>query len=216
MEAGIGIGLLLAPTRRLAVVAAVVMHVLILVSIGPLGHAWDPHVWPWNVATPVIVWLLFWRSDPGGVRQVLRARPRWFQGLVLGLFVGMPALSLFGLWDAYLSAELYSGATRYGVIQMTDATRAALPAEIRRYVGRSRSGDNVLDLTRWALAERNVETYPEARVFKATARALCRFAANRADMTLVIYEKADWRTGRRATTRYSCAELDDSPLSRQL
>jgi hypothetical protein len=210
MEAGIGIGLLLAPTRPLAVVAAVTMHALILVSIGPLGHAWDPHVWPWNVATAVIVWLLFWRSDPGGARQILWARPRWFQGLVIALFVVMPALSFFGLWDSYLSAELYSGGTRYGLIEMTDAAKAALPAEIRRYVGRRRSGRNVLDLTAWALAERAVETYPEARVFEATARTLCRYAPHPADMTLVIYGKAQWRTGRRTTTRHTCAELDGS------
>jgi hypothetical protein len=207
-EAGIGVGLLFAPTRRMAVVAAVAMHAFILISLGPLGHGRDLTVWPWNLATAVLVVLLFWRTEHLGARQIVRVRPRWLRGAVVGLFAVMPALGMLGVWDADLSAEFYTGATRYGVMVMTDAAKAALPAELRPFVERSRSGEDVLDLTRWAFVDRNVEPYPEVRVFKATARALCRYAVDPTAMALVIHERAQWRTGRRTATRYPCAELD--------
>jgi hypothetical protein len=89
-------------------------------------------------------------------------------------------------------------------------TKAMLPEEIRRHVTPNRSGMEVLDLMRWAFAVRNVEPYPETRVFKATARELCRYSEDSSGMTLVIHEKPNWRTGRREVTRYTCADLGGS------
>src|SRR5262249_8306995 len=41
VEVGIGVGLLLRPVRPFAVAAAVVMHVLLLLLLGPRGHNWN-------------------------------------------------------------------------------------------------------------------------------------------------------------------------------
>jgi hypothetical protein len=209
-EAGIGVGLLLPATRQAAVVAAITMHGFVLLSIGPVGHWWDTNVWPWNIATPFLVVLLFWRVAKPGMADVLVPRHFRFQWVAVVLFVLMPSLNFIGLWDDYLSAAFYSGNIRHGVIQMTGQTKAMLPEEIRRHVRPNRSGMEVLDLMRWAFAVRNVEPYPETRVFKATARELCRYSEDSSGMTLVIHEKPNWRTGRREVTRYTCADLGGS------
>jgi hypothetical protein len=206
IEAGIGLGLVFRPTRQIAVLAALGLHGFILFSIGPLGHWWDMNVWPWNLATPVLVALLFWRIDEVGAREILVPRELHFQWVAVLLFVFMPALNFVGFWDDYLSAAIYSDNVRSGAIRMTAETKAALPNEIRRHVQRSPYGDE-LDLMRWAFADRNIEPYPESRVFKATARELCRYSDGPEGMTLMIFQKPHWRTGRRTTNRYTCGDL---------
>lgn len=208
LEAAIGAGLLFSVTRQAAVVAAVAVHGFILLCIGPLGHWWDTNVWPWNIAAACLAVILFWRTEATGVREILFPGRFCFRWIVLALFVFMPALNFIGLWDDYLSAAFYSGNTRRGLIQMTGETKAALPEKIRRYVRPNRAGIEVLDLTRWAFATRNVEPYPETRVFKDTARQLCRYSEDPSGLTLVIHEKPNWRTGRRHIAYYTCTDLD--------
>jgi hypothetical protein len=129
------------------------------------------------------------------------------QWVALALFFVMPALGLVDLWDPYLSAQFYTGTVPYAMIRMSTDVKQALPPEIRTHVRRDRSGGDELDLLRWAFAERNIEPYPAPRVFRITARALCRYATDPSAMTLVIHGTAHWRTGRRAVARYTCGEL---------
>jgi hypothetical protein len=49
-EAAIGVGLLFPRTRGVAWVGAVLMHALVLLSIGPVGRSYNAIVWPWNAA----------------------------------------------------------------------------------------------------------------------------------------------------------------------
>src|SRR5215203_1960461 len=73
METAIGLGLLVRPLRKPAVVAAILMHAFILFSLGPWGHDWNSVVWPWNLAMVAFDIILFWRApDNPSLLAVLR------------------------------------------------------------------------------------------------------------------------------------------------
>ena len=61
-ECGIAIVLLSKKWRNNAVIAAVVMHVFILLELGPVGHNTNSVIWSWNVTMICFLALLFWRS----------------------------------------------------------------------------------------------------------------------------------------------------------
>jgi hypothetical protein len=127
--------------------------------------------------------------------------------LVLILFGIMPALSLFGHWDSYPSAALYSGNTADAVIYVGDSALGRLPAETREFVRWQSGTSNVLSISRWSMKELNVPPYPEPRIFKNVARQICAYAGTTAEVTLTIQGRPHWRTGDRATTRYDCSAL---------
>lgn len=73
IEAGIGAGLLLPRSRRVAVLLAVAMHAAILVAIGPIGSNYNPAIWSWNVSMAALLFVLFWDSIES-LPQVVQGR----------------------------------------------------------------------------------------------------------------------------------------------
>lgn len=59
VELGIGLALWSPRLRRAALIAAIVVHGGALVLLGPLGHDYNWVVWPWNLAMPALLWVLF-------------------------------------------------------------------------------------------------------------------------------------------------------------
>jgi hypothetical protein len=203
VEMGIGAALLIKPLRNVAVVAAALMHGFILLSIGPFGHNWNTVVWPWNIAMPACAGLLFWRTADVGTRSVLIGPPGGVARLAaLALFGILPALSFWGLWDAYLSAALYSGNTLRANLELSEAAARRVPQAVWQQSDPLSDGRREIDLRYWAMDELNVPAYPARRVFRAIAAAAReKWAHAPDDVTLVIFERPDWRTGERAETR---------------
>src|SRR6185436_16349745 len=99
VEIGIGLALVTRRFRDGAVIAAVVMHAAIVALLGPLGHAANDVIWPWNVAMALFVILLVWRdASPSGL-GLLVPRAADARALAVLLFWVMPALSFVGMWD---------------------------------------------------------------------------------------------------------------------
>src|SRR5262249_22211025 len=117
-EALIGIGLLIQRTRQIAVISAICMHSLILVSL--ISARQNCIIWPWNISMMIMVPLLFWRIGINGLKALLDFGRSGFAGhfakVVLILCGLLPAFSFIGLWDMYLSAALYSGNTPVAVV----------------------------------------------------------------------------------------------------
>jgi hypothetical protein len=206
MEITVAIGLLVPPLRKVAVVGAAVTHVVVLGLLGPLAHRTNAIVWPWNAAMATLAVLLFW-TGPHGASDVLAPRRLGVHAATLVLFGALPALSLSGHWDAYLSGALYSGNVKAAALSVSDAVAARLPAPARRHVARNRMGANVLDLWEWSMDELAVPSYPEDRVFRAVARDVCRLAEAPADVVLVVFGRPGVLTGDREITRQDCAAL---------
>jgi hypothetical protein len=206
IECVIGIGLLTNRFRRIAVTAAIAMHVLILGAIGPLGHRFNPVVWPWNLAMVALLALLFWPGEKAAARDILWGEGFSFQKVVLVFFGIMPVLSLFNLWDQYLSASLYSDNRTTGYIYLSDAVFERLPDELQDYVIEEGPNLNRISIQNWSYDELNVPSYPETRIYKNVAKRICGYAPNPAEVSLVVRTKLALANGGQEI-RYRCSEL---------
>lgn len=215
-EAALGVGLLLPRLRRLAAAALLGMHAFLLLLLGPLVSNYNPVVWPWNAAMMGFLVVLFLGLGSAEEQHVMSRRHGRLHVVVAILFWVMPALSLVGLWDSYLSAALYSSNVKIARIYMSDGVRRALPAEVQAYVERAPDGRYVLRPSTWSTGEMRAVAYPEYRIFRNIARTVCRHAAAPSDVILEIDGPSrSWlwnpslllTSGRRMTVRDSCATL---------
>ena len=206
LEIGIGIGLLTRRFRSLAVLLALMTHILILALLIPLKR--NSVVWPWNMAMASFAFILFWRTTDFSMREVLFPRKLGFQLIVLILFVIMPLFSFVSLWDSYLSASLYSGQVEAAVIDVSESAKQRLPPAIQTHVQQSRTTNKLqINPTRWSLTELNVPSYPERRIFINVAKKICSYGEEPSDVILTIYGKPNRWNGARATRSYNCGDL---------
>jgi hypothetical protein len=204
-EIAIGVGLVARRSRNSAVALAVATHIFVLALLVRSGE--NTVVWPWNLAVGVFVVVLFWRDQTTGPRTIF-ALKNGLHALILLLFTILPALSLFDLWDSYLSSALYSGNTDQAVIYVSPEDIQRLPAPTRPHIWQS-SQPFFLDINRWSYAELNVPVYPEPRVYRRVAEQVCGYAGNSSDMRLRIKEKPNPLTGARKSEYYDCEHLSN-------
>jgi uncharacterized membrane protein YphA (DoxX/SURF4 family) len=217
-EVAVALGLLFRRSRPAAAAGAVVMHLMILWSIGPFGRDWNTVVWPWNLAMIALVLLLFVRAPRGpGPRRTFwprRGAPPagattiigWVVLLMLGV---MPLASFAGWWDPYLSACLYSGNTPQGDIVVASSAYDRLPPALRSRCDPAGDGWYVVSVFNWSVKELNVPSYPAARVFRRVAGAFRPYAQRTGEVVLVVSERPPILGGKRDATKYDCA--DDAP-----
>jgi hypothetical protein len=205
VQIAFAIGLLTNRFRRISLAVAVAMHLFILAMFGPFGLDWNEIIWPWTAVMAVFDVLLFADAEPYSLGDLLWTRGRPYHTLVLILFIGLPALSFFNLWDSYLSAALYSGNLTEGTIYLSDAGRAALPAPLAEYLVHTSENTNVLNIQRWAIEDLGVTPYPETRVYRAVARQVCGQLGDRSQLVLMVREQRAFRS--RPETAYGCGDL---------
>ena len=161
-----GIGLLTGRMRRLSVWFLTAMHLFILTGFGPFGLAINSVIWAWNIAMPVILFLLFY-SSPLRYQRKYFLKP--FTSVTLLLWWIMPWLQLAGYWDKYLSSVLYSGGVEQLYICSDDV------AAMKQFSSLFEQNKNVpcntsLSIYKWSMAEMNVPPYPELRIYRAVAK----------------------------------------------
>ncbi len=172
LEALTGLGLLWRPTRRLCVLLSAAMHIFLLLCLGPLGQAWNPVVWPWNVVMILQVVILFWGRDVS-MRAIVVPRPpmMWVRIATLALFGALPTLSFFDRWDTNLSGSLYSGNIIRGIVYVSPTVAHRMSEGSKRFVHFNDAQKRwYVDIGEWAFAELKVPAYPARRVMKRIAR----------------------------------------------
>jgi hypothetical protein len=199
-EICLAIGLLTRRFRNAAMMMAMVTHLIVLSLLISGGE--NSVVWPWNVAMPCLVLILFRNNKALNASRVF-APKHALQILVLILFGFLPALGLIDKWDSYLSSALYSGNNYQGVVLIDHAAFDRLPATLHPYVWQQ-SDPWFLDLNRWAYGELNVPIYPEPRIFRTVAAQVCGYAPT---VRLEIRGKPDLFTGVRQSQYYDCDHL---------
>ena len=204
IQVGFGVGLLTKKYRRISLVLAVAMHVFVLAMFGPFGHNWNHIVWPWTAAMAALDLLLFSSSQEFSAGEIFQPRHP-YHVCVLVLFAVLPILSFFNWWDSYLSSALYSGNLSEGIIYATDAARDSLPAAIRARLVHTSPDTNVLNIQRWAIEELRVTPYPETRVYKKIAKAVCDLTPHPEQIVLVVREQRMFLS--RPETGYRCRHL---------
>ena len=205
IQIAFAIGLLTRRFRRLSLVLAVAMHLFILAMLGPLGDNWNSIVWPWTTAMIVFDLLLFTSRAEFSVREVFWTKGSPLHAIVLALFIVLPSLSFFNLWDSYLSAALYSGNVTEATMFVSDAGKAALPEDVRSRVKQTAPGTHELDVMFWAIDELNVTSYPETRVYKTIAKQLCTRMTGSDELVLLVREQRMFWSNPEAG--YRCADL---------
>jgi hypothetical protein len=223
LEMTMGLALLWPRTRRVGVVALTLMHVFLMLLLGPLGRSINRVVWPWNVAAVAALCLLFWPRSAGDrfdgfVRAWwLRLRGRggepapralrlaWWAAILF--FVLLPPLSFVRMWDALLSAHLYSGKERGAWIMYAPEQRAALPA----WAVRTERSAGQVNLIRWSMGELRLYPVLEPRVAKRIGREVARRAPG-ADVRLVIGEPPAILTGERRFRTFVFRGPDKVPV----
>ncbi len=176
LEFATGVGLLFQRSRKVALFAAIAMHILILMVLGPFGRQFNPVIWPWNLAM-----------------------------IAFGL---LPALSLFNLWDDYLSSAMYTGNINDGGIYLSDDAFEQLPAAIQKYALEEGPNLSSLTINDWSFDELNVPSYPqEVRIYQNVARRVCSYVSKSSGVELVIQRKSALIDNIRRDT-YRCSDLD--------
>ncbi|HSI73596.1 MAG TPA: hypothetical protein VK934_10515 [Fimbriimonas sp.] len=153
LEGAIGVLLLVPRGRKVALAGAVVLHLFVLMLLGPLGHNFNAVVWPWNFCLPAISAALFFRNDEPLFPEVLQ---RAVGRTLFVLVAVLPGLSLFGLWDDNLSSSLYSGRVRNALLKVPPG----------------HDPDGIVDVTAWALEDLGVPPYPAIRVYRSLAQKI--------------------------------------------
>jgi hypothetical protein len=206
LEMSLGLALLLEGYRKYALFVAALTHLFILWMLGPFGHNWGSVVWPWNLSMMLLVYVL--SSDKTDIKlRPLRLKEHILQKTILALFVVMPALSFFNLWDSKLSSTMYSGTGNSAEFFISEALQKQLPSEVQKYT-KPLDDKILLDYFNWSYQELNVIAPSETRNFKAIASDLCSYASHPSDVTVVIHGKPTLFHRDKPAT-YTCADLGE-------
>lgn len=202
-----GVLLLTRRWRRVGLVLALVTHAAVLLLFFPARR--NKMVWPWNAAMAAFVLILF-RREGRGLRDFLPRRALSPQTLAVVLFGLLPLLSLFGLWERYLSGALYSGNTARAEVRLSRAVAERLPPPVQVKL-RGEAEGAWLDLNHWSYVELKVPAYPSERLYRRVAAHLCGFAARPADVLLVTTGAPGLFGGRAPAESFDCGALARPP-----
>lgn len=219
-ELAVGLLLLIRRARRWGLIGSIVMHLLLLSTLGPWGLNHEPGVLIWNVLFIVQNLILFrGRTDAACVPTGLSPNckePGEYAAVALAAIVILgPLLENAGRWDHWPAWAVYSPRpTRVQVLIDADSA-AGLPPSLVPFLGRPAPlEDRVpLRLDAWSFTTRHCPVYPQLRYRIALARALLQGHVPGEAVTLVIDLTPRRLTGKRE--RIVLSGLDDVEEFRQ-
>jgi hypothetical protein len=165
----VGILLLVKPLRFIIGPLILLMHLLILIMLGPMGKNYNMVVWPWNIIMIALILLLFANIKQERFFDISFL----FKGIsfyvVITLMLIFPIFSLKNQYDSYLSSSLYSSNLNDCQLILSNKAYEKLPFYLRHFTTDS-DNHHVLYIKRWALHELGVPCVPEYRIFKTVHR----------------------------------------------
>jgi uncharacterized membrane protein YphA (DoxX/SURF4 family) len=184
-----GIGLLIKPLRFIALPLVIIMHLFILLMLGPVGRSFNYVIWPWNIVMILLCLLLYSNVKQERFFDISFLFKHISFYLVMLVMLILPVFSFSNKYDSYLSSSLYSGNTHGCKLILTDKAFKKLPLYIRAYVVRN-SDYNLLYIKQWAMGELNTPCVPEYRVFeKVQERVMLLTRSNREEVKLDFKER---------------------------
>lgn len=159
-ELGVALLLAFARTRRFGLWGGTLMHVGLLVALGPFGLRHSNGVLLWNTFFIAQDWLLFCGCAKHHVGSEMtsdaRISPRHRIALALiGLFTLGPALELVGYCDHWLGWAVYSARSDQSEVMVNPDSDFQGPV--------NQSVDNRLLIGSWSLQQLAVPIYPQHR-----------------------------------------------------
>lgn len=216
-----GLGLTLPKTRRLSVIVLTLMHVSLLILLGPwsLDHSWG--VLLWNLMLITQAYFVFWvryepdlpasSADVPVADRAVTATHHSFESSIFAVCVKFlivlailcPLLERSGYWDHWTSWSLYSPHTSRAEIELHRSVMGNLDPPIVAFLEEDEDGDgwHRLSLESWSLGRRFVPIYPQARYQLAIANQLCVSGGLDAQIRVKLKGVADRWTGTRSESR---------------
>ena len=167
-----GIGLLFSKTKKTSAVVLILMHVFVLLLLGPLGLRFNKVIWPWNLAMILYLYVIFVKKND--IAITFRPLIAGWNLLVILCWGILPSLNFIGYWDNYLSLSMYSGKIPKMIVCVSD-TGNCKPLSGFFYKSNATkicSGEMKINIQNWAMTETNVPVYPEFRVYKTIREKL--------------------------------------------
>jgi hypothetical protein len=213
----IALGLCWVRTRRAALVAAVLLHAVLLVILGPWGLDHKPGVLVWNVYFIVQDVLLFWlstvaqRGEPADIlAQVELPRPQYVTALIWAVVL-LPFLAPTAWFDMWPSWGLYASCAQRVQLLVHRREAEQLPGELQPFLEPAPGGEDswlVVRLDRWSLEALWAPIYPQSRYQLGVAEAVIARYGLLHRVRVFRFDLADRFTGQREYTRFNgLAEL---------
>ncbi len=207
-------------TRRVGLGFVIVMHLVLLLSLGPWGHGHHSGVLLWNVYFVLMDLLIFRKTQPDepcapietpaklpfGISTVPTRTDNVAVYVLTSVFALLPCLSWWGLWDNWPSWAVYSSRPSIVEVYVPEAETIWLPESLQPFVEPPEplSDECRVNLDAWSFATQKCPMYPQERYRVAIAIALIeRPFIN--EMRMVIHGPPDRWTGERETTVFEDA-----------
>jgi hypothetical protein len=205
IELSVAFLLIIPKTRFIGIVGAVITHVFILIFLIKIDS--NTILYPWNLAMILFVFLLFFRNtNKLKIWRDNNWQLRFLNSMGVILFLIMPALSFFNMWDSYLSFKLFSGKTNlfYICIEKDDVDK--IDQNLKQYYWETEglTRGEMISLNEWTLDELNVPFYPETRVFKQVAKTFCESGISD---DVFIFAEFDRAFGEGDFQSFNCSDL---------
>lgn len=94
-------------SRKVAIIAAIFMHLLLLWKLGPAGLNYNIIVWPWNLFMVALLFYLFTSTVTIKSKNIVQKKLQ-FATIYICFFWIFPAFSFTGYYPTVLSFSMYS------------------------------------------------------------------------------------------------------------
>jgi hypothetical protein len=199
------------PTRSPALVAAIALHAMLLLILGPCGLDHKPGVLVWNAYFIVQDVLLFGvssvsRSSPSAdnLSPTELSRPRFLTALV-GAVVLLPFLAPTAWFDMWPSWGLYASCAERVQLLVHRREAEQLPGELQPFIEAMPDGEDawlVVRLDRWSLESLAAPIYPQNRYQLGVAEAVIARYGLLHRARVFRFDLADRFSGEREYTRF--------------
>jgi hypothetical protein len=211
----VAVALFFARSRRIGLAGAVVLHLVLLVILGPWGLDHQPGVLVWNVAFIVQDVLLFWfvSSRETTAEPAAQTVPApWPASAMIGAALLLPFLAPTSWWDMWPSWGLYAASAQRVTLEVHRLEQEQLSAPLADWLEPPEDPSNpwlTLRLDRWALDALGAPIYPQSRVQLGVARGVAeRFALGHRARAIRFDQAARFSGKRRFTVFHGPAQWE--------
>ena len=211
----VGILLAISKSRKFrfcAIAAAILLHLTLLLLLGPLGLNHQPGVLIWNLFFIVQVIWLFGGSGVSNSTEPESLQPAndvtkpptaqndsrmgvWLSSLLVAFVLIFPITQLIGICDHWPAWQVYSPcSSRVKLVGTVGTVGAVGPGDVQR------------SLSDWSLDKLGVPIYPQARFQLGVAKAIVEKKKMERGFQIELGSQSNRLTGERTTKTLSSAE----------
>lgn len=167
-----GVGLLFTKTQSRSALSLIIMHLFILIFLGPFGLRGYRTIWPWNIAMMLFLYLIFLKKN-----ETIAIFPQAAKGwgkLIVICWIVLPAFSFWGYWDNNLSSKVWSGNVPRMIICIQDTSKCK---PLQRFCNKKDianicHGQATIEIQHWAGSETGVSAYSQIRTYRIMQKKL--------------------------------------------